>query len=139
MALKPRDPPPRRLQDQAGAIGAPRWIHEAAASFLATQRTCADKICTAIQIAVDRNPERDLSCAEICSGWGETSYCIRQHGGSSQEYDGATRQTPDENITTEVGMLLAAYHVARVMRGGCVIMSPECSTRLPFLSVYHTF
>ena len=53
---------------------------------------------------------RDLVFLEVASGWGETSFWVKEFGGSGQEFDSQTRHE-DENLNQLVGLFLLFYWV----------------------------
>ena len=124
--LKHRPKPPQWLDDQAGPKGCPGWLAEKANDF-DNIPTFHQKLSAIISYCMGAKWERNLDMVEVCSGFGETSYHVRNNGGTAQEYAAATRHI-DEDIYTTKGLLLLFYHLSRIRPGGAAMMSPACSS-----------
>ena len=135
--IKPREQAPEWIRWQEATIGAPIWIHDIAKE-VEKVKDPTEKFKLALDAVVEHGVERNKDFLEICSGWGESCYWVREYGGTAQEYDAATRQSKDEDMTSEVGLVLLIYHVCRLKEGATGLLSPECSTWLQWLSVYTT-
>ena len=117
-ANKTREKPPPRFAERAGPCGAPRWTHELArnAHMVLTKTHTKYGIQQMLDIVIatyEKNDgcfTRDLVFLEVASGWGETSFWVKEFGGSGQEFDSQTRHE-DENLNQLVGLFLLFYWV----------------------------
>jgi len=76
---------------------------------------------------------RDLHLFEFCSGSGRATAAVMRRGGAAAGFDKATRH-PTEDATVLSGVMFAGLLVCRLVVGGLLWCSPQCSTWLGWLS-----